>query len=65
MPDEEWRLDDDGELDDVVVPHVSLFRLERMDANAWWIGLTVADGRTIHVDLVATASGVVAIKRED
>lgn len=64
--EEAWRLDDAGALDDVVVPHVETFRLERMNNNAWWIGLYLADGRLIHVDLVAgRRSHIVASRRDD
>ena len=41
-PTVELRLDDDGKLDDVVIRTPTLFRMERMDTNQWWIGVDVA-----------------------
>jgi hypothetical protein len=37
------RPDDDGTPDDIVIDDVKLFRMERMDDNAWWIGLYFED----------------------
>jgi hypothetical protein len=31
--------DDKGELDDIAVSHVSMFRMEQMDDGCWWIRL--------------------------
>ena len=63
---EVWRLDGDGGLDDVAVPHVDCFRLERMGKHQWWIGLYLADGRFVHIDLHADRKhGVTATKRDD
>lgn len=47
----EIRLDEDGELDEVVASGTMTFHLERMDDEEWWIGLTFADGKTLHVDI--------------
>lgn len=62
---EAWRLDDEGQLDDICLPDVECFRMERMDVNYWWIGLYCKDGRRIHIDLCATSEGVMATKRVD
>lgn len=62
---EEWRLDDRGELDDVVVPNVACFRLERMGKGQWWIGLYRANGSLVHIDLYAKRAEVTATKRDD
>src|SRR5262245_63057884 len=51
MTDERWDNDDNGKLDDIVVPDVRVFHMERMDAEAWWIGLTRADGSVVHIDI--------------
>lgn len=61
---ERWDLDDEGDLDDVVVPDITTFRLERMDNNYWWIGLYKKDGTLIHIDLIAGQSGVLAVRRD-
>jgi hypothetical protein len=57
----EIRYDDDGELDEVVVRGCSLAHLERMDLGGWWLGLTLADGRTVHVRLGARNPGRTAV----
>lgn len=62
---EVWRCDDEGYLDDVCVPDVAYFRMERMDINAWWIGITRADGRLVHIHLVVHAEGLIAHRTED
>lgn len=33
----ELRPDDAGDLDDIVIEDVTMFRAERMDKNAWWV----------------------------
>lgn len=52
---QELRLDDKGQLDDVVVPNVTMFRLERMDRADWWMRCYMPN----HEDLVfrITTSG--------
>lgn len=64
------RLDADtyGDLDDVVVRDVSMFRAERMNADTWWVccyldgneritwNVTVVDGR-LQFDLVEGNDG--------
>ena len=37
-------MDDKGELDDVAIDNVSLFRLERMDKCEWWAAVYYEDG---------------------
>lgn len=61
---EVWALDEDGQLDDICVPAIRVLRMERMDANYWWMCLYMADGREIHMDLVADQSGMTLTKRE-
>lgn len=62
---EEWRHDSEGDLDDIVVPNVSTFHMERLDVNRWWIGIYRADGTMVHIDLTTEGSGVIATRRED
>lgn len=66
-PVERWDNDDSGELDDVVVPDVSCFRLERMNTGQWWIGLYRPNGELIHIDIGAKnpRCAVIASRRED
>lgn len=47
----EIRLDHLKELDEVVSNNVSVFHLERMDRNAWWMRIDLKDGRAIVVNL--------------
>lgn len=35
---------DDGEIDDVTIEDVAMFRLERMDKDAWWVAVYRPDG---------------------
>ena len=44
-------LDDAGELDEVFA--TGKIHVERMDAGAWWIGITLADGGELHVNFTA------------
>ena len=62
---ERWDLDEEGNLDDVVVPDVACFRLERMDHNEWWIGMYDKNGKLTHIDITAEANGVIARRRDD
>jgi hypothetical protein len=39
------RPDDAGLVDDVVIENVTMFRLERMDKNAWWMACYFGDDR--------------------
>lgn len=43
----ELRYDRDGGLDDVAIENVEMFRLERMDKNAWWACVYLEDGKRI------------------
>ena len=65
MIKETWALDNEGKLDDITVPDVETFRMERMDSNFWWIGLHTKDGRRIHLDLIPDQAGIKVTKRED
>lgn len=44
-PTPELRFDERHKLDDVVIPNVKLFRMERMDKNVWWMRLYMPDGK--------------------
>ncbi len=56
----EFRLDEDGKLDDVVVWDADLVRLERMDTNAWWLGVTLRDGSRVMFNISAKRAAVEA-----
>jgi hypothetical protein len=43
----EVRLDMNGELDELIAD--GTFHLERMGDNDWWIGITLPDGRNVHL----------------
>ncbi len=60
-----YLLDDDGALDDVVVHDVEMFRLERMDGNAWWACCHLRDGSTVHFSIAAKKARVDATHRID
>ncbi len=62
---ERWDNDDRGLLDDVVVPDVATFRLERMNDRGWWIGLYRRDGTLIHIDVFGEGRRIDARRRED
>mgnify|MGYP001577781929 CR=1 FL=1 len=64
LPKERWDNDEEGELDDIVVPDVKLFRMERMDSNYWWVCLYTKDGREIHMDLLPEQNGITLTRRE-
>ena len=64
-PKERWANDAEGQLDDVVVPDVACFRLERMSDSSWWIGLYRKDGSLVHIDISAKRAHVTARRRED
>ena len=42
------RIDSFGDLDEFFARGVHV-HLERMDRNEWWIGITLPDGRIIHL----------------
>ena len=61
----ELRLDSAGALDDVVVPLVQLFRLERMDDAAWWMRLYMIDREDFVFWIRGTQHAVdVTVERE-
>lgn len=62
---ERWDPDENGQLDDIVLPAVKLFRMERMDNDHWWIGLYTEDERQIHLDITMDQAGIQVTKRED
>lgn len=39
-----------GEIDEVIAHDVQHVHVEQMDDGHWWMGLTFADGRMLHVD---------------
>lgn len=56
----EVRLNEDKTLDEVVAGHPAklsekqtdlFFHLEQMSDSHWWMGITMKDGQTIHVNL--------------
>lgn len=51
-----------GELDEVCLTDVAFFHLERMDDGAFWLGLTDAEGHTLHINL-ATRRGAYIVGR--
>lgn len=51
-PAYEIRLDDKGQLDEVV-GHPEGVHLERMDFGHWWLGITTSGGDMIHVHLTS------------
>jgi hypothetical protein len=59
----EIRNDADGALDEVIA-HNAFVHLERMDTNAWWLGITLPDGRCIHVNLATKRSAILARAEE-
>lgn len=56
----EFRLDEDGKLDDVVVWDAELVRLERMDTNSWWLGVTLRDGSRVMFNIGSKRAAVEA-----
>lgn len=54
-PEIRWAVDGEHrELDEVVVDRPSYFHLEMMGDNHYWMAVYLADGRAIHIDIVAT-----------
>ena len=41
---------DDLGIDDMFLRGVDV-HLERMDTNYYWLGITLPDGRTVHIDI--------------
>ena len=59
----EVRCNDDGRVDEVVAK-CRHFHLEQMNTNAWWIGVVLPNGETLHVDIMAD-KGLRIVVRED
>lgn len=53
LPDYIPDHDDPDSADDMFLPGVVSFRMERMDNHAYWIGLTLADGTQVNIDVGA------------
>lgn len=51
----EVRLSDDGTIDEIVAKGVD-FHLEQLSDTAWWMGLSLPDGRCLHVNLYSARS---------
>jgi hypothetical protein len=45
------RRNADGTVDEVTASLVQHFHLEQMGKRDWWIGLRLADGREVHINL--------------
>jgi hypothetical protein len=45
------RRNPDGTVDEVVVSLVQHFHLEQMSKGGWWMGLRLADGREVVINL--------------
>jgi hypothetical protein len=48
------RNDKRGQLDDVAIENVKLFRLERMDKDRWWMRLYMHDGDDYVFDIMTS-----------
>jgi hypothetical protein len=55
-PAERININPDGTLDEIVVGDVQTFHLEQMNTCGWWIGLTLANGKDIHINLWSKAA---------
>lgn len=53
---ERVKRNQDGSLDELVVRQVETFHIEQMDRESWWIGLSLADGRSIRIDIWSKAA---------
>ncbi len=60
----EWRLDDDGALDDVVVDDVVTFRLERMNHDHIWGCVYHRDGSRTAFDICGDRAAKVSLTHE-
>ena len=47
----EIRFDEEGRLDEVIAHSPSIFHMELMDVDAWWIGIDLDDGERLTVSL--------------
>ena len=53
LPDYLPDHDDPESADDMYLPGVVSFRMERMTEHYYWIGLTLADGTQVNIDVGA------------
>jgi hypothetical protein len=56
----EYRHRRDGRLDEIGVEGPAAVHIERMAQNEWWVGITLADGRLVHVRLWALRERIYA-----
>lgn len=61
----ELRPDCDGKLDDLVFVGAEYVHIERMDRHYWWIGVTMKDGRKVHINIGAKRAAVEASAWEE
>ena len=57
-PLRELRLDDRGQLDDVVIENVDVFHMERMDTDHWWMRLSLPSRQDYVFDITASGRAV-------
>ena len=62
-PPPELRNDERGQLDDVVIHNVKLFRMERMDKGSWWMRLDMPD-RSAYVLHITTSGREITVTAE-
>ena len=64
-PPGEFRFDERGRLDDIVVRGVDMVHLERMSRSAWWMGF-YQGGTTVHLWISSDGREVtVNVERDD
>ena len=61
-PPREFRFDEHGQLDDIVIRGVDVVHIERMSENTWWMGLT--QGLTRFAFHIAGANDEVTVDVE-
>lgn len=62
----EFRKDDEGHLDDIVIQKVDVLHLEHMESHYWWMGLYNKDGEGIILHIIGSESGVrVTLERDE
>ncbi len=64
-PRNEWRRDDKGELDDVVVDDVACFRMERMTHDHIWGAVHRNDGSRTTFDIHGNRGAKVSLRHEE
>ena len=57
LPDYIPDHDNPDSADDMYLPGVVAFRMERMDSDCYWIGLTLANGEQVNVDVTSIRRG--------